>query len=52
MSNLFVGPFAADVEKLALACVFVSVFGRIYAGGRPNIEMPTYRYFGCHFVFR
>jgi len=25
MSNLFVGPFAADVEKLALACVFVFV---------------------------
>jgi hypothetical protein len=37
MSNLFVGPFAADVEKLALACGFASIFGRIYAGGRPNI---------------
>jgi hypothetical protein len=35
MSNLIVGPFAADVEKLALACVFDS--GRIYAGGRLNI---------------
>jgi len=36
MSNLFVGPFAADVEKITLACVFC-LFGSIYAGGMPNI---------------
>jgi hypothetical protein len=34
ISNLFVGPFAADVEKLALVCFyFVLFFCRIYAGG-------------------